>query len=129
MLDDSLDPDFSLIVSANSNHQFSRESWLATATSRYTCSAFRYREVQIRPVNEQVAIMSSIAEFTAYIDGVPRTGPMFIIDVWRQGRMAPGGCAVATPRTRSHVGTHRKRSNAEAIVTSASAFHPLSTLA
>lgn len=84
VLEDSLAADFSLIVSANPNQQFSRESWLATATSRYTCSAFRYRDVQIRLVVEQVAIMSSIAEFTAEINGVPRTGPMFITDVWRQ---------------------------------------------
>lgn len=84
VLQDSLGADFSLIVSANPGQQFDRKSWLATATSRYTCSAFRYREVQIRTVNEQVAIMSSIADFTADIDGVPRTGPMFITDVWRK---------------------------------------------
>lgn len=84
VLQDSLGADFSLIVSANPGQQFDRKSWLATATSRYTCSAFRYREVQIRTVNEQVAIMSSIADFTSDIDGVPRTGPMFITDVWRK---------------------------------------------
>ena len=84
VLEDSLAADFSLIVSVNPKQQFSRESWLATATSRYTCSAFRYRDVQIRTVTEHVAIMSSIAEFTADIDGVPRLGPMFITDVWRQ---------------------------------------------
>ena len=84
VLEDSLGADFSLIVSANPGQQVDRESWLSTATSRYTCSAFHYREVQIRTVNEQVAIMSSIADFTANIDGIPRTGPMFITDVWRK---------------------------------------------
>ena len=28
--------------------------------------------------------MSSIAEFTAEIDGIPRNGPLFLVDVWRQ---------------------------------------------
>jgi hypothetical protein len=84
VLEDSLAPDFSLIVSANPKVQLNRESWLASATSRYTCSAFRYRDIQVRTISEEVAVMSSIAEFTANIDGVPRNGPMFITDVWRQ---------------------------------------------
>lgn len=84
VLEDCLAPDFTLIVSANADEQCDRETWLATATSRYTCSEFRYREVQIRNVSEHVAVMSAIAEFTANIDGVPRNGPMFIIDVWRK---------------------------------------------
>ncbi|MEO7277757.1 MAG: nuclear transport factor 2 family protein [Sphingomicrobium sp.] len=88
VLEDCLAPDFTLVVSANPDKQCSRETWLATATSRYTCSEFRYREVQVRNVSEEVAVMSAIAEFTADIDGVPRNGPMFIIDVWRQDQDA-----------------------------------------
>lgn len=84
VLEDSLAADFSLIVSASPKEQFNRQSWLATATSRYTCSEFRYRQVQVRNVSEDVAVMSSIAEFTADIEGVPRNGPMFVTDVWRR---------------------------------------------
>lgn len=83
VLEDSIAADFSLVVSANPKEQFDRESWLATATSRYTCSEFLYRQVQVRNVSEDVAVMSSIAEFTADIEGVPRNGPMFVTDVWR----------------------------------------------
>lgn len=31
-----------------------------------------------------MAVMSSIAEFTAEVDGVARHGPLFVVDVWRQ---------------------------------------------
>jgi hypothetical protein len=31
-----------------------------------------------------IAVMSSVAEFKAEIDGLPRNGPLFIVDVWRR---------------------------------------------
>lgn len=82
-LEESLAPDFALIVSANPTQRLGRADWLATAGTRYTCSEFRYRDVQVRDLGP-VAVMSSIAEFTAEIDGIPRTGPLFLTDVWRR---------------------------------------------
>lgn len=84
VLEESLAPDFALIVSATPTHQLDRASWLASACTRYTCSEFRYRDVQVRNLGA-VAVMSAIADFTAEIDGIPRTGPLFLTDVWRRG--------------------------------------------
>ena len=84
VLEESLAPDFALVVSATPMQRLDRASWLATACTRYTCSEFRYRDVQVRDLGA-VAVMSSIAEFTAEIDGMPRNGPMFLTDVWRRG--------------------------------------------
>lgn len=84
VLEESLAPDFALVLSATPTQQLDRASWLATACTRYTCTEFRYRDVQVRDL-VAVAVMSSIAEFTAEIDGVPRNGPMFLTDVWRRG--------------------------------------------
>jgi len=84
VLDESLAPDFALIVSATPLQRLDRASWLATACTRYTCSQFRYRDVQVRDLGP-VAVMSAIAEFSAEIDGIPRTGPLFLTDVWRRG--------------------------------------------
>lgn len=84
VLEEALAPDFALIVSATPLNRLDRESWLATATTRYTCSQFRYRDVQVRDLGP-VAVMSAIAEFTAEIDGIERNGPLFLTDVWRQG--------------------------------------------
>lgn len=84
ILEESLAPDFALIVSANPNERLDRAIWLATAGTRYTCSEFRYRDVQVRDLGP-VAVMSAIAEFTAEIGGIPRCGPLFLTDVWRLG--------------------------------------------
>lgn len=84
-LEDSLAPDFALVVSATPNRQLDRSSWLATATTRYTCSEFRYRDVQVRDLGQGIASMSAIAEFSAEIGGIKRNGPLFVTDVWRRG--------------------------------------------
>ena len=83
-LEESLAPDFALIVSATPARRLSRADWLATACTRYLASEFRYRDVQVRKLGEDIAVMSSIAEFEAKIDGASRNGPLFIVDVWRR---------------------------------------------
>ncbi len=83
VLEEMLTPDFALVVSATATKRLDRADWLATACTRYTCSEFRYRDVQVRDLGA-VAVMSSIADFTAEIDGMPRNGPMFLTDVWRR---------------------------------------------
>ena len=85
VLEESLAPDFALILSATPTQRLDRASWLATATTRYTASEFIYRDAQVRDLGGGMAVMSSIADFTAQIDGLPRCGPLFIVDVWRQG--------------------------------------------
>lgn len=83
-LEDLLAPDFALTVSATPAQQLNRADWLATACTRYKATEFRFRDVQVRDVGGGIAIMSSVAEFAAEIDGIPRNGPLFIVDVWRR---------------------------------------------
>ena len=82
-LERSLAPDYALIVSATPGRILDRASWLGTACTRYRASEFAYRDVQVRDLGQGMAVMSSIAEFKAEIDGKPRNGPLFIVDVWR----------------------------------------------
>lgn len=84
MLERSLAPDYALIVSATPSHQLDRANWLGTACSRYKATEFTYRDVQVRDLGGGMAIMSSIADFQAEIDGFPRNGPLFLVDVWRR---------------------------------------------
>lgn len=84
VLEEMLASDFALIVSATPDRSLSRADWLATACTRYLASEFRYRDVQVRELGEGLAAMSSIAEFEAKIDGASRTGPLFIVDIWRR---------------------------------------------
>jgi uncharacterized protein (TIGR02246 family) len=83
-LEDLLAPDYALIVSATPSGQLDRADWLATACTRYRATEFRFRDVKVRDLGGGIAVMSSIAEFTAEIDGVARNGPLFIVDVWRR---------------------------------------------
>ena len=80
-------PDFALIVSAFPTKSMERANWLATC-QRYRCSAFRYGDVQVRQLSEDIAVMSAIAEQRAELDGVDRSGRFWLTDVWRR---QPGG--------------------------------------
>lgn len=82
--EDSLAANFALVVSATPVLQVDRATWLDTACTRYVASQFGYHNVQVRELGPGLAVMSSIAEFSAEIDGVPRNGPLFIVDVWRE---------------------------------------------
>ena len=83
VLEEILAPDFALVVSAIPSVRLKRADWLQTACTRYLASSFAYQDVQVRELGPGLAVMSSIAEFRAQIDGVPRNGPLFIVDVWR----------------------------------------------
>ena len=84
VLESSLAPDYALIVSATPSQQLDRANWLGTACTRYRATVFKYRDVHVRDLGGGIAVMSSIAEFQAEIDGTPRNGPLFIVDVWRR---------------------------------------------
>ena len=84
VLEESLAAEFALVVSATPALQVDRATWLQTACTRYVASQFSYHNVQVRELGSGLAVMSSIAEFCAEIDGVPRNGPLFLVDVWRQ---------------------------------------------
>lgn len=82
-LEDSLAPDFALIVSAMPNERFERARWLATCDI-YRCSSFAYRGVQVRELGPGLAVMSAIAEQQASLGGADRSGAFFLTDVWRR---------------------------------------------
>ena len=81
-LEDSLAPDFALILSAAPDQMFPRDRWLATCPT-YRCSSFAYRDVTVRELAPGLAVMSSIADQQAALNGVDRSGSFFLTDVWR----------------------------------------------
>jgi len=82
-LEAMLAPDFALIVSSAPTRRMDRQVWLATC-ERYRCSAFEYSEVQIRDLGG-LAVMSAVAEQTAALDGMDRSGRFWLTDIWRPG--------------------------------------------
>jgi ketosteroid isomerase-like protein len=82
-LEDSLTPDFALILSASPDQLFTRDRWLATC-DLYRCSSFAYRGVVVRELAPGLAVMSAIADQQAALNGVDRSGSFFVTDVWRR---------------------------------------------
>lgn len=97
-LEDSLAHDYALIVSAMPGRQMDRALWLATCDT-YRCTAFRYRDVQVRELAPGLAVMSAIAEQQAAMNGVDRSGAFFLTDVWRR---EPDGAWRVCARYSSH---------------------------
>lgn len=98
ILEDSLAPDFALIVSANPTQSMPRDRWLATCAT-YRCSSFAYRDVQVRQLVPELAVMSAIADQRAELNGVDRSGSFFLTDVWR---LEPDGAWRVCARYSSH---------------------------
>ena len=97
-LEDSLAPDFALIVSAAPEQRMERERWLATC-DRYVATRFAYRGVQVRDLAPGVAAMSAIAEQEATLADADRSGTFFLTDVWR---LQPDGQWRVCARYSSH---------------------------
>ena len=83
VLEDTLAEDFTLTVSAFPTRPMTRQAWLATC-DRYRCSRFAYRDVQVRAIADGIAVMSSIAEQEAELDGHDRSGAFWLTDLWRR---------------------------------------------
>lgn len=88
-----LAPDYALIVSATPTVLMDRQTWLATC-DRYIAEHFTYRDVVVRQLAPDMAVMSSVAVFAAAIDGIDRSGELFLVDVWQRG--GTGGWQVCT---------------------------------
>jgi hypothetical protein len=89
-LEATLAPDYALIVSSAPERRMDRQAWLATC-ERYRCSAFAYRDVQVRDLGG-LAAMSALAEQEAVLDGADRSGRFWLTDLWRPG--GPNGWQV-----------------------------------
>ena len=83
VLEEVMAADFALVVSAMPATLMPRAAWLATC-QRYRCTSFHYSGVQVRQLDENMAVMSAIAEQQAELDGVDRSGQFWLTDVWRR---------------------------------------------
>ena len=98
VLEDSLAPDYALIVSAMAERRMDRDLWLATC-DRYVCSRFAYRDVQVRELAPGLAVMSAVGDQVASMGEIDRSGSFFLTDVWR---LEPDGHWRVCARYSSH---------------------------
>jgi hypothetical protein len=97
-LEDSLAPDFALVVSAMPEQRMERDRWLATC-DRYVATRFAYRGVQVRELAPGLAVMSAIGEQQASMGDADRSGAFFLTDVWQ---LQPDGQWRVCARYSSH---------------------------
>lgn len=61
-------------------------SWLAAATSRYQCTAYRFSDIYARQLGS-VAVFATRLEMQATMDGHDWTGQVWVTDIWRKSRV------------------------------------------
>ena len=94
--------DFLLLMGSKPPAILDRPSFLEAAGKRYDCSAYSFGDVVVRDLGT-VALFAAPLELQATIDGNDVSGPMWVADVWRRGRVRRGWKLVQ--RTISRAGT------------------------
>jgi hypothetical protein len=81
--------DFILLTASRPPAILDRPSWLDAAAKRYLCSSYRFGDIYARGWGK-VALFAAKLELTAEMDGHDWSGPVWITDVWRRGRVRRG---------------------------------------
>jgi Domain of unknown function (DUF4440) len=66
-----------------------RPSWLEAAAKRWHCSSYRFGDIYVRDLGS-VAVFAAPVDLTATMDGQDWSGPVFVTDLWRRGRVRRG---------------------------------------
>lgn len=66
-----------------------RPSWLEAAATRYLCTSYRFGDLYVRDLGS-VAAFSARLELKATMDGKDWSGPLWVTDLWRKGRIRRG---------------------------------------
>lgn len=66
-----------------------RPSWIEAATKRYDCASYRFGDSYVRDWGS-VALFAAPLELKATMDGQDWSGPLFVTDIWRKGRVRRG---------------------------------------
>ena len=77
---------FELVIGTRPAVMLDRPSWLDAASGRFTCHAFRFGDVYVRDLGG-VALFAAQLELKASLDGRDWSGPMWVTDLWKKGRV------------------------------------------
>lgn len=78
--------DFILLTGSRPATILDRPSWLEAAAERYLCSSYRFGDIYVRKLGS-AALFATLLEVRASMDGRDWSGPMWVSDLWRKGRM------------------------------------------
>ena len=74
---------FRLVVGSKPSVLLDSKSWLDAATTRFTCSAYRFGDIYARDIGS-MAIFATQLEIEASIDGHDWSGKMWVTDLWKK---------------------------------------------
>lgn len=81
VLNDMLDDNFTM-TSSLSNVPLDKKEWLDLANGRYVIKSFEYKSSTIQVYNDDSAVVRSIYNQDAVVDGKDRSGDFLITDFW-----------------------------------------------
>jgi hypothetical protein len=98
--------DFMLLTGSKPPAILDRRSWLEAVGKRWDCSSYRFGDIYVRDLGS-VAIFAAPLELKATMDGHDWSGPVFVTDLWRRGRVRRGWKMVqrivSTPDAKANV--------------------------
>jgi hypothetical protein len=77
---------FHLLIGSKPAAMLDRASWLEAATKRFLCSSYRFGDVYVRDLGKAVLFASQL-DLKATLDGHDWSGRMWVVDLWRKGRI------------------------------------------
>jgi hypothetical protein len=80
---------FILLTASKPPAILDRPSWIEAATKRYDCASYRFGDIYVRDWGS-VALFAAPLELKATMDGQDWSGPLFVTDIWRKGRVRRG---------------------------------------
>lgn len=63
-----------------------KRSWVDAATTRWTCTGYRFAEIYVREVGG-LALFATQAELKTRMDGQDWSGTYWLTDLWKKGRI------------------------------------------
>jgi ketosteroid isomerase-like protein len=66
-----------------------RPSWLEAVAKRYRCTSYRFADLDVRS-HGAFAVFAARIELKSSMDGHDWSGPVWVTDLWRKGRVRRG---------------------------------------
>lgn len=78
--------DFILLAGSKPPTILDRPSWIEAVAERWDCSSYRFGDIYVRSVGTS-AVFAAPLELKATMNGRDWSGPVFVTDLWRKGRV------------------------------------------
>jgi uncharacterized protein DUF4440 len=77
---------FVLLVGSTPPVMLDQRSWLDASGTRFDCSAYRFGTIYVRD-HGSIALFAARVDLEAKLDGKDWSGPRWVTDLWRKGRV------------------------------------------